>query len=542
MTRSTRAFSLWGSLFLAIILTACDLGASPTPLPPPTLARTRIPPTHTPSVKARAEIPSTAASTPQPSAASASASQPTAVPEATQPAPTAVPPTSAPPPTTVPPTSAPAPLVRSAQNYFGASTNGELIYDNQASSLAVVAGVQMVRTSINWRATEKSKGEYAWAGTDDAFKKLADHNLDPLVLILDNPAWASNTICGPVNDLPAFEEFLRTLAARYPNVRHWGLYNEPDHAHGPENTSGGCFGGGDLNGNGKPDFEDYAGMLRIARSAIHQGNPNAQLMMGAVAYDNFDEATAPPTYPGAGKGGVFNYHFLDQLMGYMQANPLPDGGKYFDLLGFNFYAIYGPYWQRQAPGFGLVAKANALRRLMQKYGINAGLLVSETGDDSVRVGADGQSQYAVKTFTRGLAAGISNVIWWTWQDFPDNAPPPSNTWKYGLVDQNMTPKPSYSAYQTMSHTLTGATFSQEVTVQGGEGYLFNKNGAGIAVIWSSTDAPVTISFAGKNVQVTDMYGVPRNIGDGSNEDQDASQGNIGIQVGPSPSYIQLTTP
>jgi hypothetical protein len=361
-------------------------------------------------------------------------------------------------------------------------------------------------------------------------------------LILDSPASAANTLCGPVSDLAAFEQFLRTLAARYPQVKHWGLYNEPDNSHGPENTSGGCFGGGDLNGNGKSDFEDYAEELRVAWRAIHQGNPDAQLVMGAVAFDNFDEATAPPGYPGAGKGGSFNYHFLDQLMGYMQSNPLPAGEKYFDILSFNFYSIYGPYWESQADGFGVVAKANVLRGRMQKYGINAPLLVSETGDDSVRIGADGQSQYAVKTFTRGLAAGINNMIWWTWQDFPDSAPPPSNTWKYGLVDQNMTPKPSYAAYQTMSHEMTNAAFLQAVQVQGGEGYLFTKDDAGIAVIWSSSDSPVTITFAGKNLKVTEMYGEQHMVGDGSTEDHDASDGSIGIRVDQSPVYIQLTTP
>ncbi|HZQ07694.1 MAG TPA: hypothetical protein VFD70_14015, partial [Anaerolineae bacterium] len=157
-------------------------------------------------------------------------------------------------------------------------------------------------------------------------------------------------------------------------------------------------------------------------------------------------------------------------------------------------------------------------------------------DDSTRVGNDGQSEYAVKTFTRGLASGITHMIWWTFQDFPDSAPPPSNTWKYGLVDQNLSPKPAYAAYQTASRELTEAVYQQPLSVKGGEGYLFTKNGSGKAVVWSASDVPVTVTFAGNALQVTDMYGATRTVTDGSTDDQDGTVGRIGIQI-KSPVYI-----
>ncbi|HZQ05332.1 MAG TPA: hypothetical protein VFD70_02045, partial [Anaerolineae bacterium] len=259
-------------------------------------------------------------------------------------------------------------------DYFGANSNGEIIYNEQARALATVAGVQMVRTSVSWNAIEENKGKYRWDYFDQESKTLLDNHFVPLLMIMHNPKWAANSDCGPVNDLPAFEQFIRTLAQRYPQVQYWALYNEPDNQGAPDNPGAQCFGGNDLNGNGKPDVEDYAEQLHIAWRAIHQANPNAQLVSGALAFDNFNEQTAPRGYPGGGKGGSFNYNFPQQLFQYMAAHPLPAGEKYLDILSFNFYFIYGPYWEQQAGGISISAKANMLTKLMKDAGIQLPLL------------------------------------------------------------------------------------------------------------------------------------------------------------------------
>lgn len=443
-------------------------------------------------------------------------------------------------PTQPPPTSAPtqAAPVPASPSYFGISTNGEVISKDDVRAYAVLSGAQMVRTSVAWQQNETTPGKYNWDWPDYAFPKLTENNFEPLVLIMENAQWGASTKCGPVTDLLAYEKYLRTLAARYPQVKYWALYNEPDNAHGVETSTGGCFGGGDIDGNGKPDYQDFANQLRLARRALRAANPNAQLVIGAVAFDNFDPATAPPGYPGGGKGGIFNSQFLDQLFGYMQANPLSPGEKYFDVLAFNYYGIYGPYWETRAQGKGVTAKANALYELLNKYGLEAGLLVSETGEDSVLVGDPAQSAFLVKTFVRGLSSHIAHMIWWTFQDFPDSAPPPSNTWKYGLIDQNVSPKPAFTAYQTMTKLLGDAKFMQALTVEGGEGYLFDKNGAGVAVAWSASEVPVSIPFSANELQVTDMFGAAQSVTDGSAQDRDPVAARIAVQIGQDPLYIQ----
>ncbi len=530
MLLNLRLILLVTSAALITLVMACS-GPEPTPTAVPLAVeptKVAVVPTVEPAAVASTDAPATTAQAPTVQA-------PTDPPSTTEPtaeSPTAVPPTAVP-PTAVP---AAAPPV----NFFGVSTNGELVYNEQARALATLVGVQLVRTSVSWRNVEKVKGTYEWGSTDNLLNTMSEHNFEPLVLILNNAEWASNTSCGPVNDLEGFEAFLRALGTRYPHVRYWALYNEPDNSKSPENSSGGCFGGNDLNGNGKLDVQDYAEQLRIAWRALHEVSPQAELLVGALAYDNFDEASAPPGYPGGGNGGSFNYHFPEQLFDFIRANPLPNNERYFDNVSFNFYSIYGPFWERQGNGgFGVSAKANALQKLLNTYGLTGGLMVSETGADSLSLGNDAQSEIAVKTFTRGLSNGLKHMVWWTYQDFPDSNPPPSNTWKYGLIDQDVNPKPAYTAYQTMVNQLNGAAYLQPLGVEGGEGYVFSQNGVGKAVVWSSSDTPVTVAFSGKTLQVSSMYGVVKAIVDGAPEDNDPNAGRIGLAIDKYPVYVQV---
>ena len=79
---------------------------------------------------------------------------------------------------------------------------------------------------------------------------------------------------------------------------------------------------------------------------------------------------------------------------------------------------------------------------------------------------------------------------------------------------------------------------QPLAVEGGEGYLFNKGGAGVGVVWSSSDNPVNIAFAANVLQVTDLYGASQVIADGTERDTDGTVGRIGVQVNKTPLYIQ----
>jgi hypothetical protein len=414
---------------------------------------------------------------------------------------------------------------------------------------------------LYWKSVEPvntTPENYQWTGWDSAFQNMRDAGMVPHVFVTENPTWAANLRCGPIDTgnaamLAEFAEFMGALAARYPEVSVWTMYNEADHSKGILNHTGGCFGDSateDVNLNGIPDYADYAEMTAAARSAVHQANPNAKVAF-AVAFDDFDKATCPPKYPGAcPPNSHFNYNFLPKLFGYMAEHPRPNGEPYADLLAFTFYSIYGPYWERQRSGagwHGIQAKAAAIRQRMADAGISIPLFVTETGEDSAKswIGVDGQSQCTVRNLVRGIAADLHSVTWWTFRDYPQYG------WYYGVVDANLAPKQSYMAYQTLVQNLRGANFIKMKSAKHAEAYLFDKGGKAFVVAWSGAEtsngkAPcanprrwVPLNFMTERLRVSDMYGNTMEIADNDEFDLNADTGKIKLMVDGYPRYFTL---
>src|SRR5262245_28905426 len=73
--------------------------------------------------------------------------------------------------------------------------------------LARQAGTTYNRTSVSWKQIESSNvtpAQYNWTETDKKLDALLNGGPIPFVLILENPAWAASSSCGPpynVNDL-----------------------------------------------------------------------------------------------------------------------------------------------------------------------------------------------------------------------------------------------------------------------------------------------------------------------------------------------------
>lgn len=450
-----------------------------------------------------------------------------------------------------------------AASLFGIDDGGVLAYNPTTRALAAGTGVYWERISLYWSSLEPTKGNYNFTSADAVIPPLLAAGFSPIVYLEMNPAWASNTTCGPVNDVQAFADMLGALAARYPDVKVWATYNEVDfdYANVSHNT-GGCFGSrtnGGVNNNGVKDYIEYAQMLAAAWKAVHTANPNALLASGAIAYDNFNISTAPPGYPGGGNGGLFNYEFAGDLFKYMKNNPLPNGEKYMDMLLFNYYNIYGPYWQTKASGFGIQAKTKVLRKLMSDNGIEVvPLFITETGADSSPLTEDGvgdlgQARCLTMTMVRGAAIQLAGITWWTFRDHGA----PHTEWDYGIVDENLNPKPSYTALKTIVAELNGVDFSKTKTNKTGfkglESYLFVGSGAKKFVVWGTPNKPKEdwkpecswprytnkATFKAKTLRVVNYLGKVKNIKDNSKKDLDPAVGSIAIKVGADPVIVQL---
>lgn len=490
-----------------------------------------------------------------------------------------------------PETGAPA-IVTGAPAVLGVDDGDAVAGDAAALTLAVGSGASWVRVLVHWYLLEPTQGAYDFSSSDAAINDLVNAGLAPLVVLVDNPSWAANTFCGPVdtNDparVQALANMMGALAARYPNVSVWSLFNEID---GASVGGGGCFGafdGDEVNNNGVPDYREYAIELAAVREAVRSANPNAQVAMGALAMDNFSAGPnndqCPSNYPGGCVGGFFNYKFASKLFTYIKNNPLPNGAPYMDLALFNYYDIYGRYWETVAAGHGIQAKTNAFRQRMTDAGLAVVPLgVSETGVHSnsspamrqpgpapsvgvsvtgLPSGADslglaGQARCVDVNLVRGIAAQLTFINWWTFKDYPDSAPPPKNTWKYGLVDQNLQPKKSYTAFQTMTTELNGYTYIKSAGGKRGfagvEAYFFKSGAKKKYVVWSASiistsDFPEcswarskrNATFKATKLRVVDYMGKVTTIKDNSKRDKDKTAGKIAITVANDPKFVQI---
>lgn len=458
---------------------------------------------------------------------------------------------------------------------FGVSDTSvmALVRTPQALELARSAGVYWNRTSVIWQVIEPTNttpDQYDWQSADSALLPLLKQGLQPFTLILYNPAWAANTDCGPVNDPNDLAEFIGALGARYPEVKYWALYNEVDmttfSTYGISN--GGCFGEYDINNNGVPDYADYAEMMRAASQALRAANPNAKLVFGLLAYDNFQADDAPPNYPG---GCCFAYSFLDNLLAYMRDHPLPNGEQYADVLGFNNYRLYNDYyWEKYYAGDGLAAKSNALREKMRAYGFDFPLMVSELSSYATEPSYQGISQRAqardvARMLTQGASAKLEQTIWWAFADYPNpcldanavaaqlppaqralqraargntlflGAPQAANTcewWTMGIVDEKLKPKLAYYAYKTVIEQLRGWTPKGFKSQNGVSMFTFKQGTRTKHVYYVKAGGAKKVAVQAARVRMVDMFGkTTLKQGDGANA--------ITVSVGADPLYVEL---
>lgn len=408
---------------------------------------------------------------------------------------------------------------------FGVEMLGS-VGPEQGLAQAVAAGVRWVRVILYWSEIEPVRQVppvYNWRRYDTLFSAAAAAGLTPIVIITGNPAWAAATPCGPLHQerMGDFRAFLQALVARYGSarsgVRYWELYNEPDNVDLADPGSlGGCWG---------EDGGAYAQMLRVAYRAIKEADPQAQVLSGGLAHDLF-------TYD----GGPFREAFLDEF--------LAEGGTSFDILSFHYYRPFHERWDPYGPD--LLGKVAYLRGKLADLGLEKTLMATEIGQPTAcppgeECSDDLAARYVVQGFVRGLAAGLRAVIWFTMVDYDDPR-------AYGLLRQDLTPKPAYQAYRVLTQQLKGAKFSRTLSPgQGGwpdvEGYAFtSRDGGELYVLWAMGFVDQEIAVPGKRLRLVTKEGTENSVSDGYAGDLGGvADGQIVVKVSADPIYLWLDT-
>lgn len=369
------------------------------------------------------------------------------------------------------------------------------------------AGSQWVSTMLHWSAIEPTQGSYDWSSFDAKAQNAQEAGMDVFVLFTSNPSWAAALPGGPVTDTRDLVDFVTLAAERYdcdgmddapgsPCVHTWSFYAEPDNGDPGRAQYGKGYWG--HNGAG------YAEMLSQVSPAIHGANPRAQVLIGGLAYDGFEEED----------GGPFVRSFLTDTLSAL--NTYPGGATaYIDAVAFHFYPIRAHRWPT------IREKTMEIQGIMERHGVgDLPLICPEMGYwSSEKWGSSegGQADRLVQMYVRALSVDMQPLSWYKVFDDAEagSAQDEYRSDTAGLLDVYGNPKQSYYAYQTMTQELTGAYYLGELDDSDAEGYIFRMpDGYDKTVLWG-IDSATSVPFPYSCLRVVDTDGtVYESVNDG----------------------------
>jgi hypothetical protein len=303
-------------------------------------------------------------------------------------------------------------------------------------------GVDTIRVAVSWSAIQQSAGGgYEWGGLDDTVALAAEEHIEVLPFLFSTPRWlAHDWRTLPVRNARqrrAWGEFVRAAVERYGSrgefwlehgpgsnrplpkvpIRTWQVWNEENFfyfARPPSPTA-------------------YARLLTVTRSAVHRGDPRADVVLGGL-FGN------PPQDPPRAWDAA---DFLDRLYRVQGVKASFDG-----------VALH-PY---AADTGALRSLVEGVRGVMVRHrDRRAGLYLTELGWGSqydprlvsFEVGLRGQAR-ELRSAYRYLIGnrhrlGLRQVDWFTWKDLPGacNFCDSSGLFRRG---SRFRPKPAWRAF------------------------------------------------------------------------------------------------
>ncbi|MBA2642939.1 MAG: hypothetical protein H0U82_08440 [Actinobacteria bacterium] len=276
-------------------------------------------------------------------------------------------------------------------------------------------GLDIVRVTVYWNRTEPAPGRFDWRRSDRLLRALHTRGLAPLVTLWGTPGWASEG--GPPNAVPLrgadFSRFAQAAATRYPYVRNWTMWNEPNKIAWLNPVSPRAYVTQILN----PGYQGIKAANRAARVA------------GGV------------TGPRGGKGGMAPVDFI---------RAMDRAGARLDAYAHHPYPSYPGDTPYAAGGCGdcKTISMATLERLLREVGRafpRASIWLTEyayqSDPDPFGVSRELQARYVAEAARRVFAAPrVEMLIHYLYRDEPD-----LGRWQSGLETVNGDAKPALQA-------------------------------------------------------------------------------------------------
>jgi polysaccharide biosynthesis protein PslG len=298
-------------------------------------------------------------------------------------------------------------------------------HDNRspgALSMMATAGVRGgVRLYLYWNEVQSTRDRWDWSVSDLLLAQAQALGLAVVGGLGYGVPWASTApwwVFGaaarshyPPSDYGAWANYVRAAVARYPQVTHWEIWNEPD-----------------TRGYWNGTAAQYARLLAVAAAAVHDVNPAATVIFGGLAMGGSSSNLQP--------------NFFAQVLD----DPTYPGVASFDVAAVHLYGSNAEAKRRM----------DYVRGQLSRVGLPARpIWVTETGASSdpaqqpdVRYqGLAGQADWLAMALPAILdQLGAERVFWYTLWDDPTGGAAYAS---HGLVDGGLAPKPAYDRLRVL---------------------------------------------------------------------------------------------
>lgn len=336
------------------------------------------------------------------------------------------------------------------------------------------SGITLIREGVEWQNIETSKGVYDFTRMDTLINACRDKNIEPIILLAYSHTLygAASLKHGPSTkeQMDAFAAWAAAIAARYPDVKYFEVYNEPnlDMFWTPYETS----------------HMDYSALLKITSGEIKKVNPDAVIVGGA---DTQETGT-----------------YIGRL--YTERNVYP----YLDAASFHpYYFLNG---ERVDDGYDKKLKYYTNRSLVA--GGFKEQIITEVGWSTLNhatAGSDEDKQATelLKQYVVADAEGIRRNAIFSFLDGGFNKNDKEHN--FGVITADGKPKKAYAALSGFNKILSGAVYCGEVSLKEGvKGFLYRRDGKPVLIMWNvfkkdDTVKSSEIAFEGEVVTAYDMY-------------------------------------
>jgi len=333
--------------------------------------------------------------------------------------------------------------------------------------------------NISWKDINTSNGVYDWTNLDAWVAKYAGEDL--IYTIGKTPQWASlysssPSGCSPPSSLTYWDKYLTAIATRYPQIKYWEIWNEPNDYHG--------WCGATTGSNGP--IPTLATMSQHANSIIKAINPSAVIL-------------SPPCdswYPGGAENGAT-----------WMTTFLAEGGV-FDIFAFHGYTRSSGMAEDEVP---IVA---SIRSVMAAASISRPIWDTEagwyTGAQPVLPTAR-QPGFLAKMYIIQQSLGVARFLWYQYSDAP----------QWGQMWNSSTGEnANVTAYNAVYNWLTGATLSGLCTLNIDSVETCNytrPRGYSAQAVWetNSTRSTYTYSYPPGMTQYIDVTGAVHSLSGGT---------------------------